>query len=366
MIRNFNQNNLFDNEMAYRSYLMSLNFIPPEGESACLFGCCGHNHAKAETASTIELSLASRPHRWKEMRKLQKEFFLALLDKVLEYQDDILSLFNLPSIEIIRNSFKEDVEIPGIFELKTGQVKGYERILNEWQNDIIGQDFTVKEITPDQVPIYDFYELGAYGIGIEKTMQAIIDNLPEGVNPTIITNTQIVPDVENFYYKEMKKNGLRRVKKKFKNKYYKFALKQLKKMAKEGASLIDVGRFIYKNVGEGEAWYWNRIARSESALAANASFNAQSQASDIRYEQWSAAANACPICSAFDGNVWRVGEGPEPVSDTHPHCGCIRGGYYQPPRAVQSPWERQSPYDNPYSREEILGLPAQLTRRRAA
>jgi len=43
-------------------------------------------------------------------------------------------------------------------------------------------------------------------------------------------------------------------------------------------------------------------------------------------------------------------------SDTHPHCLCTLLSIYIPDTAIQDPWTRPSPYDQPYTQDELANI----------
>jgi len=310
--------------MNFKEYSILTGLIPPEHEAKKFFeNCC--SHAKVESPSIVELELARKPHRWVEMRKLHKDFFNAVMQKVTEYEIDLLKLFELPDIEEVRASLAgEDIPDKGKFVWNENKSRGFTRIIKDWQKSLIGHDVLAKQTneTEDEsaIPIYNLFMLTAFSVGLKKTMQMILKAKPDQIDESVILQTQVLPSTQNLYLQEVVKSGGERIQTKLGRYYLKDVRKQLIGMAKDGKSPLIVGRFLHKAIGEGQAWYWNRITRSESSLAVNGAFNAQSKSSGVNYEQWSAAPNACPICTALDGHVWRLGEGPEPVTSTHPHC----------------------------------------------
>jgi hypothetical protein len=134
--------------------------------------------------------------------------------------------------------------------------------------------------------------------------------------------------------------------------YIKEVLAELKNMAQAGTNPLEVGRRLHRLIGEGSSWYWNRLARSESVLAINSAFMSNARAFKVPYQTWSASTTACDICTAFDGRSWRLGDGPEPVLDSHPSCQCALLTTYLTDDPIQSEWTRETPYDRPYTREE--------------
>ena len=295
-----------------------LGLIPDDHESKFFESMT----TKVETPSTLELRLAEHEHRWPKMRKLQRQFFSDVAQATLEVETDALRLFGLPTPEEIERSEEPGFEDPGgtIPRLTSAKRNGYVRIIGELQKTLVGTEKLLKKVDITKLSLFDYYLLDAFSMGLEQTIQDILKNLPEGLDEQVVRNTILMPQLENYYLASMLKDGTKRIKTYLATTYRDRVLDALTKMIRDGKSPYDAGRYLRKEIGTGKLWYWNRITRSESVLAINAAFNAQSEAAGINYEVWSAASTACPICQGFNGHIWRRAEGPQPVSDTHPHC----------------------------------------------
>jgi len=297
------------------------NLIPPPGESIKIFQCGCHSCEEKGT-SEIELDLATRKHRWPEIQSINERFFRAYYKKALEYYDDILAALKLPDAKTIRQAIANgDRGESGTFELPADRVATYYRILDEWSEDLTGKKLSKAAGAMD--PIYDQQLSEAFTASFQKYAKMFYESLPEEVKAELSYDEfyQSIPvNIENRYAMSMRDNGLQRISTRLAETYRDDVLLSLQGMAESGAYPLDVGRFLYKSIGEGQAWYWNRLVRSEATLAVNVSFDYMAEQTGAVYEVWSAAGGACPICSAFDGRVWRVNEGPQPVSDSHPHC----------------------------------------------
>jgi len=317
--------------------------------------CC-----KVPTQSLVEAELATHQHRWPEMRKIQKDFYENLADKVINAEIDILKAFNLPSFDEVTNSLLNEEEDPpsSPFTVNNSQFKAMKRIIEDLNADITGNEkLEEKSIKISaELPILHYFMFNSYSMTIGRVIKDIIRHAPEGFDPRAINQTELAAQLENYYLQAAIKDGGNRITTKLAIKNMKAVKKQLIEIAKEGKSPWAAARFLHKNYG-GELWYWRRIARSEPVLAANVGFNVQSKASGTKYEVWSAALTACEICLALDGKMWKLGEGPEPVSSTHPHCCCIRSSRYtNQGRPVQERWN-----NNPYTQEGREELPIVLS-----
>lgn len=301
------------------------------------------------TPNQHEIELAARPHRWKKMRELQKRFFNAFMAEVTEKEIELLGILRLPDIDTVRRlELRDEEESGGTFRVTPSQIRAVEDVLNDWREEILGADLA-KQVGATEA-IYPFHMLEAFALASDKYMQDIIREFD--ASPEEIERRRVRASLDNPYLRRMILAGGQRIRTDLGKKYINEVVAALKRMAKEGQNPFVVGRWLHKNIGEGKSWYWNRLARSESALAANAAFNANGYTYGVKYEEWSAAPGCCEICAYFDGKQWPFGEGPEPVTDTHPHCLCVLRHIYIPSDSVQDRWTRQSPYERAYTREE--------------
>ena len=336
---------------------LAFGLIPPDAEAVKVICPSCENVA---TPSQLEVRLAAKVHRWAAIRKIMREFFEDVGTEVVSTEIDALKLFELPSLEQIEKSMKPGFEDPTwkAIEINGKKKKAYERIISELQGSIIGETKLIKnQMGVDELPLLDYYLLSSYGVGLDEIMKDIISHLPEGADAEMVRRTILAPQLENGYLQQIIKGGTKRIRT-FLGKYYANDVwNVLTTMAKEGKSPWQTARFLHKSIGKGKLWYWLRIARSEVVLAIDAAFDAQARASGCVYEVWSAAATACSICLQFDGKMWKIGEGPHPVESTHPHCLCFRSARYtKEDRPLQKPWTRESPYDKPYTADEIGDL----------
>lgn len=308
---------------------------------------------KLTTQNQHEFEVAARPHMQPGMRKLQKEYFSALVAEVTEEEVDILNVLNLPNIETVRKSVLQDDAEPGsgTFTMTSKKGRELDRIFYEWAEELVGTK-AMKAVEPMEA-IYPFYELQAFSLGLKDTMADAKKALPDYVDPEKMFARRVNPVVENVYLKSVIRDGTKRIKEKLSPKAIREIKIALRRMAKEGLSPIEVARWIHNEVGEGKSWYWLRLARSESSLAYNGAFDATMNEYKIPYEEWDAASNACETCGFLDGQQWRRGEGPRPTVDSHPSCACTMRTIWVTEKPIQNRWTRRSPYTDPWSQEEI-------------
>jgi len=372
----------------YQRVSYTNGLIPPEAESARFYQMCGcgsgiwEKGVKVDSPSLIELRLASLQHPWMDMRKLQKEFFETMAKEVTEFESDLLKALKLPGIEQVReDAAGEEVVDNRKFKFTPTMRQAHKRILKELMWDLIG-DNEIEEQQGKCFPwvnmrgmqviikqanvgadlknsIFGFFMRSSLGVGLDHVWQQIVQNLPDGITEGDLDRNRVLPQFENQVFLAVVSNGADRVKHQLSQKYYHEIRDGLGQMALGEKTVIEAARYIHKQAGEGSLWHWMRVARSESVLAINAAFDEQSKAAGIRYEQWrTAASGACMICLGFEGRVWELSQGPQPVMDSHPNCRCLRVPLYNTSKPVQPRWTRETPYERPYTREE-LGRPLQ-------
>jgi len=334
----------------YQSYLRGL--LPPEAD-AC---GCGYDHSqdwsvfgmKLESPSLYELDLARRSHRWREVNKIMVSFFKAFADQVTRAEEKILQAAGLMELDEVRESFDDESKHPhprGRWTAKFAEMwaakqvdpevlDAIEVIFNIWIENLIGSGTLPDSL--ENLPIYQYHTFNSFAVGLQKTLEQLEDEID---HPALAQLSYA-----NQYLAKFTRDGMDRIKTKLANEYKPLVQKILEEGFAAGDNPLTIAREIHKRVGEGQLWYWNRLARSESAIALDAAFISEAKANEVEYEEWSAASNACPICAPLDGKIWRLGEGPRVVYDTHPHCLCVKYAYFGQPEAVQPPANQSVPY----------------------
>jgi len=322
----------------------------------CPCGCTDLYGWKADSPGLHELELAQRPHIVPAIGKIQKETFKAYMNQVTTHEVEWLKVLNLPSIEAVRRAELNDDDGSGTWEYSGTMDAKLQQVFYDWREALVGTKNAkgVDEISA----VYPFYQLEAFAIGVDKTLQEALDSLPGALTGDALRAAKVEVSLQNPYLAAVNREGTKRITTELGRANVKKVLLALRRMAREGTSPIEVARWMRKITGEGKAWYWLRLARSESVLAFDAAFEASIKQYSIPFEEWSAASNACPICTQFVGDVWPAGKGPHPVEDTHPSCRCRRIPKYVLPKdqVVRNPWTRATPYDDPYTPGQLREL----------
>lgn len=389
----------------------AIGMIPPNDNDIGDF-CCHDHYRKVASPSMLEIELANKKHRWKEIKKIQEKLFWAFKREVEKYERDAMKLFKLPSYdEIIREEIGQYITIQNRpFSVSESQLISYRRLIAEWQDALIGtsklletedqnkskvieRDFFTSAIVDQYfsdfktnlinasskrisvggamvMPIFQSFLLQAFAISIKKTISSIRASLIEyyiqnGLNQQAaeqaterVIREEVIPQLRNTYLMATVVSGGNRIRTILSESMLRDVKNELIRMSKDGKGVIEVARFLHKKFG-GQLWYWNRIARSEVVLAYSAAFRAQAEAAKVKYVTWSAASTACDLCAALDGRTWKFNEPyPEPVVSTHPHCLCILIPRYTMPEGqrLQPAWDLPSPYDQEGRRQRNIIL----------
>ncbi|WP_352404522.1 hypothetical protein [Sporanaerobacter acetigenes] len=167
---------------------------------------------------------------------------------------------------------------------------------------------------------YGQYLLNAFGYGTVRGNEVIREEFPDDA----ASNNLVTPDYAHPYVQELLRNGMQLVTTKAKDKEAE-VINIMAEHAVVGDNPVEWARdleYKLKKKVSGERWYWERLARSESAMAIDRAEKAEYEAEGFFYCEWDAAPDACHICQSLDGQMWPIDEAPRVVEDTHPHCRC--------------------------------------------
>lgn len=275
--------------------------------------------------------------------------------KVISTEKRLLRLFNLPTIEeitlYIAGKSEDDLKsyTPKVDE---SRFMKFEDLNTKMIESIVGEDsFTDDEDSRGEWGRRLFKGYQSHGKFI---FDDIVDNAPSWIprrKKAIVISGPIEDTFMDLLFDDPEflsilDTGINRISN-LSSDDYDDIKKMFIKLIREGGSAYSLGTKLHKHFG-GQLWRWRMRVDSEMTLCMNRAFQLQSQTSGINYEVWSAAANACDVCAALDGRMWRLGFGPEPVSDTHPRCACHKYGRFEPGKnKVEPKWNEPSPYKNP-------------------
>jgi len=240
--------------------------------------------------------------------------------------------------------------------------KEVEEIRKDWLEEVVGTELAKKEVDQASATL-PYWTRQNFTAASNKYYDEILQSLPDWMSAEDIEKAMLEIGEQNPYLQAVVKDGASRISAELSMAHFKEINLMLRKMAKEGKHPLSAARWLHKEVGEGKAWWWLRIARSESTLAVNGAFDNAIRAYNIPYEYWDAGGGCCEICDYFDGQEWKAGTGPRPVTDTHPHCLCVIRPKFVDQGQIQKPWTRPTPYDKPYSSSELDRLRQDIANR---
>ncbi|MGJ0848441.1 phage portal protein family protein [Tissierella praeacuta] len=167
---------------------------------------------------------------------------------------------------------------------------------------------------------YGQYLLHAFGYGTIRGNQIIREEFPDNASE----RNEVIANYNHPYVQELLRNGMELVKTKAKDKEAQ-VINIMAEHAAVGDNPVEWARdldYRLKRSITGERWYWERLARSESAMAIDRAEMAEYEAEGFFYCEWDAAPDACYICLGLNGDMWPLEDAPKVVKDTHPHCRC--------------------------------------------
>lgn len=321
-----------------------------------------HEHEWIEAAKqpvTYDHGVSTRQSRDPKIRRVMADSFKLYMKQVTELETRILRIFGVDIDTVRRIALTGEIPESPKFKYTPKQDKLYIREINTFAEDILGTDvagdLTKKKEVSEIEALFPERSLLAFSVGLQNTWDEILRELPDYVDPKTLEKLMAKATLKNPYLKAMIDAGGKRIRTELALKWMEYVRLELRTMGAGLETVYEAAKFLHELVGEGKAWYWQRIARSEAALAFNAAYNAQGEAVGVQYTMWDAGPDCCEICAYFSGKVWKFGDNPEPVSDSHPHCLCGLHSYFELPedKGQQNKWDRESPYDRPWTAEEF-------------
>ena len=248
-------------------------------------------------------SPSEKIHRWKEVNHLvntniraSKRFTSALVDAVLRkwYGEDAVKFFDKPierhDDKYFSGSIKKDVG-ENIDDILSDFVKWY------YEN------------------VYKPFVIDGFNISAERFMSEM--------SQQNFNATQINFNEQNFYVRSMESRGLDVLSDIIFKQNQETIRVSLADSAFRNLSVPQMRKELENLIGKGTQWKYNRLIRSEVALAIDNATVAESRLNGINYVQWLTALNPCKVCRQYRSKIWKTGENPRPVYSTHPHCFCL-------------------------------------------
>jgi hypothetical protein len=252
---------------------------------------CSDKACGCKIWSTKELA---RPWAWEELDRIEESYEAVLMKDWDELLTRFKALLNLEIPQV------KGVDIDGGFTFgaieRASLMAALKAHLAEYSPDL------------DSSPLRRHY-MEASALGIQKAIELLGHDTPI---LNIVSNSAI--------YDELLANGFDLVKDNATKAIVSKILPEIEAYALAGVNPGDVARRLEKLFGDANS-DWNRLARSELAIAAEKAKLAEWAEWDVAIVEFVPAPDACPICFNLGGD-YAIAETPVPVIDTHPYCRC--------------------------------------------
>lgn len=264
--------------------------------------------SKAMKSKIMTKSPFNAPPEDEKQLEIEQETLRGYMKCIQRLEDKILKI--IPDINEELKSFNRNKELPSNYQDKV------KKAIDEFLKEMIGKGSGFENI--EGFGTFGTYLLYAFGYGTIRAIKAIKQE--QGEERVNI----VIPSYQHPHVRELLENGMTLVATKAKEKTDDILL-LMAEHAQVGDNPIEWARTLRKELKDtisGERWYWERLARSESAMAIDRAEVSEFAEQGFDYCEWSAAPDACHICLSFDGQMWSIQEAKMVVVDTHPHCRC--------------------------------------------
>ncbi len=235
------------------------------------------------------------------IQQLEKNFTDAIMDEINDLEHKVKQL--IPQEKALHKDLAPETE------------EKVRQAVDEWLTEMIGSQIDTAGSTRRE-GVYNIHLLRAFAFGVREANETAKKEHPELAS----SSNRVIPNFNHPQVIELSDNGMELVKTKAKDMKDR-VIQVMRTHAAAGDNPEVWARSLNKELG-GKRWYWERLARSESAMAIDKATIVEYRAEGFDYVEWSSATDACPICLALEGKMWRVEEAPQVVEDTHPNCRC--------------------------------------------
>ncbi|QZY56700.1 minor capsid protein [Crassaminicella profunda] len=294
--------NIIDQETATKE----LGYDAPIGEAPEIISPTEEQKAfdKTKRVQLLKSPFDSPPED-EQQNQIEQDTLKGYMKCVQRLENKVIALVQEPTNE---KSFSREKELAPDHKEKV------EKAIDDFVKDMLGQG------VGSDYGTYGTYLLNAFGYGLVRGNKTAKEEHGDRASD----NNKESARYDHPYVQELLNNGMDRVKTKAKEKQDDILL-IMAEHAEVGDNPVEWARQLRKELKDtisGEKWYWERLARSESAMAIDRAEMAEYEAEGFGYCEWSAAPDACHICQSFHGQMWSIADAPEVVVDTHPHCRC--------------------------------------------
>ncbi len=286
-------------------------------------------------------------HRWSGLNKIMDKYAGQMVKLCSQYQDAIFKALGLPDADKVRRSLMEHEGDPGpAFTWTPEKSRRYADLIHAWELEVLGVELSRKGVNTKERGVYVNLLDAVLDFALGQTLQEALESAPDWVDADALKLRRLALATRGAEYllDAVMREGGARIVAELGTRHLGEVYGLLSDWAGTGRGTMEVGRDLWGLIGEGDSWYWNMVARSEGILAVNASWDASVRAYGIPYERWVATAGCCELCDSLDGEMWVAGEGPRPVTDTHPNCLCAVTPVWEGEHDVRDRYDEPSPY----------------------
>lgn len=284
-------------------------------------------------------------HRNPKIEKLMDELTEAMIAQARVWVGELLRIAGLPSEGAIERWAAEQ-ELKGVPDGDDKGTKGprmptnaeIDRVFAEWAGSLTGEGLPAAELIDAIYPAHTVRGMATGTTHAHEQLAAMVR--PAGVElaPRIPLGTNME------FVRGFVKRGQKLITNKLTVTFKETSKAILKQGLSEGRSGYQIGYQLWDKIGHGADWHWDRLARSELSMAHNLGSYAEGVNQGCEYEKWLTAGGACELCAGYEGQVWKLGQGPRPVSDTHPNCQCDLQTLWVYEGNVMGQHDQQVPY----------------------
>lgn len=276
--------------------------------------------------------------RWPAAERQARKFVRRVMDRHMVAVGDIIqALPGSDTLETARKVYVPPSEVQELYESLVRLLGSdtVQRILNAVESeaaDMFSANGT--GIFPDEYG-------NTWNVGIEEANRKLATRAKYDVygqtlfdDPTIV---QQVWDADNRYKQKLLTEGYDLVRAKLTRDFLPEAMTVIADGLRADLPWDAIAKNIYREVGEGYLWQWQRLVRTEMVKAFDLSFTAQYEAYDVEFVKWSAVSGRCPVCderATNNGGYYKLATAPWIPESTHPNCRCEKIPYWNLPAGV--------------------------------
>lgn len=296
---------------------------------------------------------ASRPMRWRKAEHLAKRFVRAIMDAHVDCIAGIISdmpgndtwasvarsnkAMNITEKKLTPEQLNRLLAEAGevIDPILLAQVK---HRIGAMQNRIWPEDSNPETVADNTLLQGDFpkYQGEAFREGMDEAYRRLQSFGGAEFSDNFIGVTfQYNPN--SIFVQKMYTEGFKYVTAKITKDFMPEVLKVMMKGVAAAEPWNVIAGNLYKEVGTGYLWQWERLVRTEISRAFDLSFQEEFKNYGAEYVKWSAAIGACPICTDIantNRGYYPIDDRPRIPEDTHPNCRCDLIPVYNLPKGV--------------------------------